>query len=412
MRSLSMDLDYLKYFNLNDEDIVDELNRLKGKNVTSLIIPYEILLNKDLIEFKNKIFRCLSIVKFDLIFRAQSIRNYSATYTDDKTIEESVNCHKQFIFNLQEELSSLNIANKFKVIFQGGVCRGTDINIFYEKAFYFFNELAIATEKIDVDILIELTQIDYKMGRLIGNLWKDMKYLTDRIRLDNFGICWNMKSSRVNREEYGDDLIPQKELLDRVKVCIITNQNAYDSRKPFNVEMQFEEIKALVLNDYNDVYHLEYIYSYLEENNIPYDNVYDSVDYLNYIITYYENEKIKDTLELNEDFEKMKRKTIRRTFNEDVMCFIENINYKFNEIEISEQDLKISCSYKFDLNDMTNYTLVLKVKDYMLELAIGLITIRERLNEENNIIYDYIFKIKSEDRITKKKLLELIYLSK
>ncbi|MCQ2979492.1 MAG: hypothetical protein MJ245_06830, partial [Clostridia bacterium] len=108
----------------------------------------------------------------------------------------------------------------------------------------------------------------------------------------------------------------------------------------------------------------------------------------------------------------MKRKTIRRTFNEDVMCFIENNNYKFNEIEISEQDLKISCSYKFDLNDMTNYTLVLKVKDYMLELAIGLITIRERLNEENNIIYDYIFKIKSEDRITRKKLLELIYLSK
>lgn len=407
MKSISIDLDYIRYFDMVEDEIIDDLYTLQSVGVSTLVIPYEIFLNKELDGFKNKILKCLSRVKFNIIFRAQSIRNYYTNYTNDKELDESITVHRQFIYQLAEDLTNKNVANKFSVIFTGSKVVGNDIGIFYEKMVYFFNELCEGVSKLDVDILLETTEIDYRMGRLIGNLWKDIRYIIERVGKDNFGISWNMKASRVNSREYDDALIPDKDILDRIKFAILTNQNTFTNGvKQFNVEMQYEEVKALINNMSDCIFNLEFIYSYIHENNISYLNVADSVEYLTYILTYFTNEKAKHELDINIDPEKMNRKSIRRTFEENTIAIVNDSTYKFDKIEISENDIKLNSEALFDYSKDVPYKIIIKSNDYLLELDTNLLMIRN-----NQKTFDYIFMINNTDRITRRKLCELIYLS-
>lgn len=407
MKNISMDLDYIKYFSMDEEDIIIELRKLKELQVSSLVLPYEIFVNKDLKGFKDKMVKCLAKTEFELILRSQPVRNFYSSYLNDKHLEQSIIVQQQFIYNLREELVELGINSNLKIIFTGGVCKNDNISLYLDKAITFFKRLAQGVSKINVEILIELTQIDFRMGRLIGNKWQDMKVLCDNIKEENFGICWNMKSSRINAIEYGDLLIPDMSVLDRIKIATVSNTLAYENNaKSFNVEMQFEELKSLIMSQYKGAYHLEYIYSYIHESGVPYQNVYDSIEYLNYILTYYDNQNNKGKLEINLDYERMKRRYIRREFTRDVMVMLESNNYRFSRIEMSENDMRLTCDCNFNMKPDDKDKVILKINGYLFELDITLMFVRTR-----DTLYDYIFKIDSIDRDTRKKLCELIYLS-
>ena len=200
-------------------------------------------------------------------------------------------------------------------------------------------------------------------------------------------------------------MIPTIQVLDRVKMAIISNTNAYEvSKKAYNVEMQNEEIKALIMAGFEGDFHLEYIYSYIHENNIPYENVYDSIEYLGYILNFYEKLNNNNLLEVSLDLEKLKRKGIRRDFTRDVQVILESNGARFNRIELSENDLKLTTNIKFEFNEKHEDKLICKIHDSLIELNIRLVVIRMRED-----VYDYVFQITNEDRTTRKKLCEILY---
>lgn len=406
MKHISMDLDYIKYFQLSDDEIVDDLMKLKNLNVETIVLPYELFLNRDLEDYKGRLLKAISEVGFKLSFRAQNIRNYSAAFVSEKLFNESLVVHKQFIYTLVEELKAYNLGTEgIKIIFTGTPVQNEEVEFYSDKCAYFFAMLSAAVEKINVDILLELTQIDYRMGRLVGNAWSDFERICELVDNSNFGICWNLKASRINASEYGDALIPSIQLLDRVKIAIISNTNVYEAtKKAYNVEMQNEEIKALIMAGFDGDFHLEYIYSYIHENGINYQNVWDSVEYLGYILSFYESLNDRNLLEITVDVEKLKRKSIRRDFTRDVQVILESNGARFNKIELSENDLKITTNLKFDLKEKHQDRLICKIHGQLIELNIQLIVIRMRGD-----VYDYVFKILNEDRTTRKKLCEILY---
>ncbi|MCQ2749640.1 MAG: hypothetical protein MJ246_06760 [Clostridia bacterium] len=110
-------------------------------------------------------------------------------------------------------------------------------------------------------------------------------------------------------------------------------------------------------------------------------------------------------LEVTLDIEKLKRKSIRRDFTRDVQVILESNGARFNRIELSENDLKLTTNLKLDFEERHEDKLICKIHGQLIELNIQLIVIRMRGD-----VYDYVFKILNEDRITRKKLCEILYI--
>ncbi|MCQ2749641.1 MAG: hypothetical protein MJ246_06765 [Clostridia bacterium] len=170
MKHISMDLDYIKYFQMADDEIIEDLMKLKELNVETLILPYELFLNRDFEDYKSRLLKCISSVGFKVSFRAQNIRNYSAAFISEKQFNESLVVHKQFIYTLMEELRTYGLGEEgVKIIYNGTPVQNEEIEFYSDKCAYFFAMLSASVEQLKVDILLELTQIDYRMGRLVGN---------------------------------------------------------------------------------------------------------------------------------------------------------------------------------------------------------------------------------------------------
>ncbi len=405
MNKIAMDLDFIKIFKMDEEQMVEELKKLKELGIMALILPYEIFINKELMSFKEILLKALSAVQFELYLKVGSVKKYDTTFKSDKILLESIVIHKQFVFNTFDLLSKYGLENGMKVIYEGGACSDGNTALHLDKNIMFFREMANTLGKIKVDILIETLQTDIAKGRRVGDRWQDLEIMMRNIENENFGICWNMKNTRVNYLEYNDRMLPQKQINERIKMSTFSNVNAYiKERRPFNVELQIEELKYLISIEYAGVLHLEYIYSMIEEMNVSYQNVYDSVEYLKYVIHYFIYEKEKNGLVINYGMDQLKRKYVRRRFKEDALAIIQGYRHKFRNIEISENDIKLIMGEKVDFKIGEEYKIMLRVKDRAIELLCVLIIIR---NDVEN--YEYVFKIEDMDRDTCKKIVEMVY---
>lgn len=133
-----------------------------------------------------------------------------------------------------------------------------------------FNELSNYAKKLNFDILIETLSYNHPVGNYIGDDNSEISLFINSIKHDNFGVCWDIGHTRLNNLEHRSNLLLDNKLLTKVKHTHIHNifkGDCYIDHLPLtNIELQDDELRYLIKNNYKGVYSIEFEVKHLKEN--------------------------------------------------------------------------------------------------------------------------------------------------
>lgn len=407
MNKLSIDLDAARFYNMMIEQMEEEFKLIRDIGISAINIDYKIFLDNELEMFKNNLLSCISYNKMQIILRASEIEGYYTDYDDEEHLQKSLVKHKQFLYNINKDLEDKEIKTNVKVIFTGSRCLEGDTQKTLERDTRFFKELSSSVEHLKIEILTEVQGAKPTKGRVIGDIWSDFEYLCKNIPNKNWGICWSTGNSRMNFVEYNEELTPSKEVLDRVKIANIRNNISQNfDISLYNNEVQEQEIKSLIMNGYEGVFNLEYVYAYLEYKNVPYHEVYDSVYYLRCVLNYFIKQNNVNGLEVIDDISRMNRHSIRTIIKDNIKITIDKLNHEFDKLEIATHSLKVWSREDLVLEDIKENQIEICVRDEEKFV----ISAKFMMTREENEQKGYVFKILNKDTETIKKIYRLVYL--
>ena len=407
LNKASIDFDAVRFYGMTLEEMDEEFKKMKDYGIDAVNIEYKIFIDKEFEIFKENILACIKFNRMQIIFRSRPIDGYYTDYIDDEQYQKSLVKHKQFLYTLYNILEERDIKRGVKVIFAGGKCESGEIEKHIEKNISFFKELSSSVLDIDFEILTEVQAARPIRGRIVGDTWSDFLYMIDAIPNENWGICWSTASSRLNFVEYNETLIPDKKILDKVKLANVRNNiNQNFDISIYKNEVQEQEIKALIINGYNNVFNLEYIYVHLENSNISHNDIYDGIYYLQCVLNYFRKKHEQEELYIINDIAKMNRQSIRTVLTKDIIVSIPIKSLELNEIEIATHSLKIWSEKNIVFKEDEEIQIEIKYKE---DEPIILNTKYMMCREEGKF-RGYVFKIIDKKPDIIKNVYKLVYL--
>lgn len=407
LNKISIDLDAVRFYNMTLEQMDEEFKDMKEYGIEAINMEYNMFLDEELEMFKNNILQCIKYNNMQVILRSRPLDGYYTEYIDDEQYQKSIVKHKQFLYNLYKILQENGIKQGVKVIYTGSKCEHNEAQKYIDKNIWFFKELSRSVLNMGIEILTDVQGAKPTRGRVVGDTWADFEYMVDEIPNVNWGICWSTANSRLNFVEYNDQLIPSEKILSKVKLANIRNNVSQNfDISIYKNEVQEQEIKALVISGYEDMFNLEYIYVQLEYNNIPYHEVFDGIYYLKCVLNYFEKKNVKGELLIIEDIERMNRQSIRTIIDKGIKIKIPEKNLEFSEVEIATHSLKVWDKGYLSFEDNKQFQIEIYYKDEdKLTINVKFMMIRDEVE-----LQGYVFKITDKVPDIVKKIYRLVYL--
>lgn len=134
-----------------------------------------------------------------------------------------------------------------------------------------FEKLSEFARNLNFVILVETLSYNHPKGNNISDDIDELIFLTTNVKSNNFGFCWDVGHTRLNHIENKIPLYLPKILLDKVKFThihnvIVEKDKTIDHVPLTNLELQKEEIKYLIKNNYDGIFSLEFATKNLREN--------------------------------------------------------------------------------------------------------------------------------------------------
>lgn len=296
-RKIGIDLNtrYLETKN-SEGEIKKYIEDLRNYGVSNLDLIMDYVLN----EYNSRVLELIKEAEMTISIHSNPIDGVYTTFEDLDSVRNSIDIHYNKIKDIDKILRSKGFNNIVPIIYHAGKVT-KDRNIELSLSTKFFKGLAEKVKGYNFEILTETLSLNHPKGDNIGNCWEDFLVLNENIKEDNWGICWDTGHTRLNSVEEGNNLYPPLEIVDKIKFTHIHDINFKDSAHHLPIvegESQDNEIKLLIINEYQGHYSLEYDFRYTDNSNQ--DNVLFSIYRLKELVNYLGNNR--DTIELEEEF--------------------------------------------------------------------------------------------------------------
>lgn len=403
---ICIDLDAVRFYYMDLEQMDCEIKKMKAMGLSAINIMCDIFLDEQLKDFSNNLLKVIGNNKVKVVLYSTDRFGMELDCVYNEEVEEVAKKHISFLRDIHKKILDNDINSDVKVIYKSGRCMDGNTIEAIDRVSKFYKIVADEVKNIDIEILVELIAVKPMMGRMIGDCWDDIESMCCQIDAVNWGICWNTGNSRMNHVQYADSLIPPESVVEKVKLANVHNHiNVNNKLAIYKSEIQDQEIKYLLSNGYEGMFNLEYVYAYLNDNNVDYEEVYDSIEFLGDVLKYFLYLKKENLLKVSTNIAKMNRQSIRRVFDENVTVIFEDGKLEFNSIELATHSLKVWNQTSLNLIEGKEYIAKVSIK------AVGKVDVKVKLlmkREEQEGI-GYIFKIMDKNKDIKKKINKIVY---